>query len=53
MSGSGIDTVEVELVGVVAEPPAHAPIMHLREQSGERRMLSIYIGVARPAQFAL
>ena len=53
MSGSGIDAVEVELVGVVAEPPAHAPIMHLREQSGERRMLSIYIGVAEASAIRL
>lgn len=53
MSGSGSDAVEVELVGVAADAPSRVPIMHLREQSGERRVLSIFIGVAEASAIRL
>ena len=34
----------MELVGVRLEVPANAPVMMLREQTGQRRLLPIYIG---------
>jgi uncharacterized protein len=34
----------MELVGVRLEVPANAPVMMLREQEGQRRLLPIYIG---------
>lgn len=36
--------LELELVGVRLEVPSNVPIMMLRESSGDRRMLPIYIG---------
>jgi bifunctional DNase/RNase len=36
--------VEMELVGVRVELPTNTPIVLLRETSGERRMLPIFIG---------
>lgn len=36
--------VPMELVGVRLEVPANAPVMMLREQEGQRRLLPIYIG---------
>lgn len=36
--------VEMELVGVRVELPTNTPIVLLREASGERRMLPIFIG---------
>ncbi|MBJ7504219.1 MAG: bifunctional nuclease family protein [Ilumatobacteraceae bacterium] len=40
------DCVDLELVGVRIETPANVPLMQLRENDGERRLLSIYIGAA-------
>lgn len=40
------DSVTLDLVGVKIDSPANVPVMQLREQSGERRMLGIYIGAA-------
>jgi bifunctional DNase/RNase len=37
-------TVEMELLGVRLEIPANAPVVLLREQGGDRRVLPIYIG---------
>ncbi len=45
-AGGSSEAVELDLVGVVVDAPANVPVMHLREQEGERRVLSIYIGVA-------
>ncbi|MEY4401094.1 MAG: hypothetical protein RL072_959 [Actinomycetota bacterium] len=45
-AGESVEAVELDLVGVVVDAPANVPVMHLREQEGERRVLSIYIGVA-------
>jgi bifunctional DNase/RNase len=45
-AGESAEAVELDLVGVVVDTPANVPVMHLREQDGERRVLSIYIGVA-------
>ena len=45
-AGESAEAVELDLVGVVVDTPANVPVMHLREQDGERRGLSIYIGVA-------
>lgn len=36
--------VEMELIGVRVELPSNVPIMLLRERSGERRVLPIFIG---------
>lgn len=47
------DSVELELVGVMVETPANVPVMHLREQDGERRVLSIYIGSAEASAIRL
>lgn len=47
------DAVELELVGVMVETPANVPVMHLREQQGERRVLSIYIGSAEASAIRL
>lgn len=47
------DSVELELLGVRIETPANVPIMHLREQDGERRILSIYIGGAEASAIGL
>lgn len=51
--GESIDSVELELVGVAVETPANVPVMHLREQEGERRVLSIYIGAAEASAIRL
>ncbi len=40
------ESVELELLGVKIEAPANVPLMQLRETSGERRTLSIYIGAS-------
>ena len=40
------ESVELELLGVRIEAPANVPLMQLRETSGERRTLSIYIGAS-------
>ncbi|MDA3039761.1 MAG: bifunctional nuclease family protein [Actinomycetota bacterium] len=37
-------TVEMELVGVRVQMPTNAPILLLRETSGQRRTVPIYIG---------
>jgi bifunctional DNase/RNase len=37
-------TVEMELVGVRVQMPTNAPILLLRETTGERRTVPIYIG---------
>ena len=37
-------TIEMELVGVRVQMPTNAPILLLREASGERRTVPIYIG---------
>lgn len=52
-SGDPVETVELELVGVLVETPANVPVMHLREQEGERRILSIYIGSAEASAIRL
>lgn len=52
-SGDSVETVELELVGVLVETPANVPVMHLREQEGERRILSIYIGSAEASAIRL
>jgi bifunctional DNase/RNase len=44
--------VEMELVGVRLELPANTPIVLLREQSGRRRVLPIYIGGPEAAAIA-
>ena len=44
--------VEMELVGVRLELPANAPIVLLRESSGARRVLPIYIGGPEAAAIA-
>lgn len=44
--GDSTESVELELVGVDVEAPANVPVMHLREQEGARRILSIYIGMS-------
>ena len=40
------DCVDLELVGVRIETPANVPMMQLRENDGDRRLLSIYIGAS-------
>ena len=40
------DCVDLELVGVRIETPANVPLMQLRENDGDRRLLSIYIGAS-------
>jgi len=52
-AGDSVDAVELELVGVAVEAPANVPVMHLREQAGERRVLSIYIGSAEASAIRL
>ena len=47
-----IFVVEMELVGVRLELPANAPIVLLRESSGARRVLPIYIGGPEAAAIA-
>lgn len=48
-------TVEMELVGVRVDMPSNTPVLLLREQEGERRLLSIMIGgpEAQAIAFAL
>ncbi len=41
--------IDVDIVGVRVEMPASAPVLLLRERSGERRVLPIYIGRAEAA----
>lgn len=50
---SANDAVALDLVGVRIEAPANIPIMHLREQEGDRRLLSIYIGGAEASAIGL
>ncbi len=45
--------VEMELLGVRLELPANAPVVLLREQSGERRVLPIYIDSPEAKAIAL
>ena len=45
-AGDSTESVQLDLVGVLVDTPANVPVMHLREQSGDRRVLSIYIGAA-------
>jgi bifunctional DNase/RNase len=45
--------VEMELLGVRLELPANAPVVLLREQAGERRVLPIYIGPEEARAIAL
>lgn len=52
-AGDPTESVELELVGVDVEAPANVPVMHLREQEGERRVLSIYIGTAEASAIRL
>ena len=40
------DCIDLELVGVRIETPANVPMMQLRENDGDRRLLSIYIGAS-------
>lgn len=47
------DVVEMELLGVRLELPANAPILLLREVSGRRRVLPIYIGGEEAKAIAL
>jgi bifunctional DNase/RNase len=47
------ESIELELVGVMVETPANVPVMHLREQEGDRRVLSIYIGTAEASAIRL
>ncbi len=47
------DSVTLDLIGVKPDSPANVPVMRLREQSGERRMLGIYIGAAEASAIAL
>jgi bifunctional DNase/RNase len=51
--GDSTESVELELVGVDVEAPANVPVMHLREQEGDRRVLSIYIGTAEASAIRL
>ncbi len=48
-------TVEMELVGVRVDMPSNTPVLLLREQEGDRRLLSIMIGgpEAQAIAFAL
>ncbi len=48
-------TVEMELVGVRVDMPSNTPVLLLREQEGERRLLAIMIGgpEAQAIAFAL
>ena len=48
-------TVEMELVGVRVDMPSNTPVLLLREQDGDRRLLSIMIGgpEAQAIAFAL
>lgn len=48
-------TVEMELVGVRVDMPSNTPVLLLREQDGERRLLAIMIGgpEAQAIAFAL
>src|SRR3954452_23083769 len=43
----------MELLGVRLELPANAPVVLLREQGGERRVLPIYIGPEEARAIAL
>jgi bifunctional DNase/RNase len=43
----------MELLGVRVELPANAPVVLLREQAGERRVLPIYIGPEEARAIAL
>jgi hypothetical protein len=45
--------VEMELLGVRLELPANAPVVLLREQQGDRRVLPIYIGPEEARAIAL
>jgi bifunctional DNase/RNase len=45
--------IEMELLGVRLELPANAPVVLLREQEGERRVLPIYIGPEEARAIAL
>ncbi|NBO80014.1 MAG: bifunctional nuclease family protein [Actinobacteria bacterium] len=47
------DSVTLDLVGVRVDPPAQQPVMQLREQHGDRRMLGIYIGAAEASAIGL
>lgn len=44
--------VELDLVGVRVELPSNTPIALLREKTGERRLLPIFIGPAEAAAIA-
>ena len=45
--------VEMELLGVRLELPANTPVVLLREQGGDRRVLPIYIGPEEAKAIAL
>ena len=45
--------VEMELLGVRLELPANAPVVLLRENGGDRRVLPIYIGAEEAKAIAL
>ncbi len=45
--------VEMELLGVRLEIPANTPVLLLREQAGDRRVLPIYIGAEEARAIAL
>ena len=49
---SGQDTLPVELLGVRVELPSNTPIVLLREASGQRRYLSIFIGAPEATAIA-
>jgi len=45
--------IEVELLGVRVEMPSNAPVVALRELSGRRRTVSIFIGAPEATAIAL
>jgi bifunctional DNase/RNase len=47
------NVVEMELLGVRLELPANAPVVLLRESTGDRRVLPIYIGPEEAKAIAL
>ena len=47
-----VQLLEMELVGVRVELPANTPILLLRERTGLRRMLPIYIGAPEATSIA-
>jgi len=52
-AGDHVEAVELDLVGVMVDAPANVPVMQLREQQGERRVLSIYIGIAEASSIRI